>query len=87
MFNSCICYINKGKSAIPPLFNGSEMLSSASVKAKLFAKIFSKISNLDDLGISLPVFLLRSNLKLHITKITAGQQSLIVVTSTAKKFH
>ena len=29
---------NKGKSAIPPLFNGPEVLSSASDKAKLFAK-------------------------------------------------
>ena len=28
---------NKGKSAIPPLFNGPEVLSSASDKAKLFA--------------------------------------------------
>ena len=41
---------NKGKSTIPPLFNGSEMLFSASDKAKLFAKNFSKNSNLDDSG-------------------------------------
>ena len=38
------------------------MLSSASDKAKLFA---SKNSNLDDSGISLPVFSSRTNLKLH----------------------
>ena len=57
--------LNKGKSAIPPLFNGPEVLSSASDKAKLFAKIFSKNSNLDDSGISLPVFPSRTNLKLH----------------------
>ena len=48
--------LNKGKSAIPPLFNGPEVLPSASDKAKLFAKNFSKNSNLDDSGISLPVF-------------------------------
>ena len=36
--------LNKGKSAIPPLFNGLEVLSSASDKAKLFAKNFSKNS-------------------------------------------
>ena len=48
--------LNKGKSAIPPLFKGPEVLSSASDKAKLFAKNFSKNSNLDDSGISLPVF-------------------------------
>ena len=51
---------------MPPLFNGSEMLSSASDKAKLFTKNFSKNSNLDDWIISLPVFLSRTNLKLHI---------------------
>ena len=39
---------NKGKSAIPPLFNGLEVLSSPSVKAKLFPENFSKNSNLDD---------------------------------------
>ena len=40
------------------------MLSSASDKVKLFAEIFSKNSNLDDSGISLPVFPSRTNLKL-----------------------
>ena len=40
--------LNKGKSATPPLFNSPELLSSASDKAKLFAKNFSKNSNLDD---------------------------------------
>ena len=43
------------------------MLSSASDKAKLFAENFSKNSNLDDSGISLPVFPFRTNLKLHIS--------------------
>ena len=42
-----------------------EVLSSASDKAKLFAKNFSKNSDLDDSGISLPVFPSRTNLKLH----------------------
>ena len=62
--------LNKGKSAIPPLFNGPEMLSSASVKAKLFAKNYSKKSNLDDFGISLPVFPSRTNMKLRSIFIT-----------------
>ena len=44
--------LNKGKSAIPSLFNGLEVLSSASDKAKLFTKNFSKNSNLDDSDIS-----------------------------------
>ena len=58
--------LNKGKSAIPPLCSGPEVLSSASDKAKLFAENFSKNSNLDDLGISSPVFPSRTNLKLQI---------------------
>ena len=40
--------LNEGKFAIPPLFNGPEVLPSASVKAKLFAEKFSLNSNLDD---------------------------------------
>ena len=35
-----ISILNKGISAVPPLFNGLEALSSASNKAKLFAKTF-----------------------------------------------
>ena len=58
------------KSAIPPLFNGPEVLSSASDKAKLFAENFSLNSNLDDSGVSLPVFPSRTNLKLHNISIT-----------------
>ena len=41
------------------------MLSSTTDKAKLFAKNFSKNSYLDDSGISLPVFLSRTKLKMH----------------------
>ena len=43
--------LNKGKSAIPPLFNRPEVLSSASDKSKLFAKNFSKNSNINGSGI------------------------------------
>ena len=55
---------------MPPLFNGPEVLSSASVKAKLFANNFYKNSNLDDSGISLPAFPFRNSLKLHNISIT-----------------
>ena len=47
--------LNKGKSAIPPLFNDPEVLASASDKAKLFAKNFFKNSNLDE-SVSLFLF-------------------------------
>ena len=52
-----------------PLFNDQEVLSSGSGKAKLLAKNFSKNSNLDDLGISLPVVPSTTNLKLHNTSV------------------
>ena len=58
------CVLKKVKSAIPPLFSGPEVLSFASDKTKLSAKNFSKNSNLEGSGISLPVFASRTNLKL-----------------------
>ena len=59
--------VSTTSSAIPPLFNSLEVLSCASDKAQLFAKNFSKNSNLDDSDISLPIFSSRNNLKLHIS--------------------
>ena len=47
------------------------MLSSAASKrAKLFAENFSKISNIDNSGIYLPVFPSRTNLKLLNISVT-----------------
>ena len=63
---------------MPPLFNGPEVLSSASDKTKLLAKNFSKNSNLDDLGISLPVFPSRTNLKLHNISLTATMVKKVI---------
>ena len=77
--------LNKGKSAIPPLFNGPEVLSSASDKAKLFAKNFSKNSNLDDFGISLPVFPSRTNLKLHNISITPKMVKKVIMNLDSSK--
>ena len=77
--------ILKGKSAIPPLFNGPEVLSSASDKAKLFAKNFSKNSNLDDSGISLPVFPSRTNLKQHNISITPKMVKKVIMNLDSSK--
>ena len=55
------------------------MLSSASDKAKLFAENFSLNSNLDDLGISLPVFPSRTNLKLHNISVTPKMVRKVVM--------
>ena len=71
--------LNKGKSAIPPLFNALEVMSSASNKATLFAEKFSKNSNLDDSGISLPVFPSRTNLKLHNISVTPKMVKKVIM--------
>ena len=71
--------LNKGKSAIPPLFNGPEVLPSASDKAKLFAENVSKNSNLDDSGISLPDFLSRTNLKLHNISVSPKMVKKVIM--------
>ena len=76
--------LNKGKSAIPSLFNGPEV-SSASDKAKLFAKNFSKNSNLDDSGISLPVFPSRTNLKLHNISMTPKMVKRVITNLDSSK--
>ena len=47
-----------------------EVLSSTYDKAKLFAENFSKNSNLDGSGISLPVFPSKTKLKLHNISVT-----------------
>ena len=62
--------LRKGKSVIPTVFNGLEVLSSACDKVKLFAENFPNNSNLDDSGISLLVFSSRTNMKLHNSSVT-----------------
>ena len=54
------------------------MLFSASDKAKLFAKNFSKNSNLEDSGISLPVSPSRTNLKLDISETPKMVEKVIM---------
>ena len=64
---------------MPPLFNGPEVLYSASDKAKLFAKNFTKNSNLDGSSISLPLFPSRTNLKLHNISITPKMVKKVIL--------
>ena len=72
--------LNKGKSAILPLFNSPEVLTtSASDKAKLFPKNFSKNSNLHDSGISIPVFPSRTNLKVHNISATPKMNKKLIM--------
>ena len=61
------------------LLNGPEVLSSASDKAKLFPENFPKNSNLDDPGISLPVFPSRTNLKLNNISVTPKMVKKVIM--------
>ena len=61
------------------------MLSSASDKAKLFPKNFSKNSNLDDSGISLPVFHPRTNLTLRDISVTPKMVKKIITNLDSSK--
>ena len=55
------------------------MLSSVFDEAKLFAEDFSKNSNIDDSGISLPVFSPRSNLKLHNISVASKMVNKVIM--------
>ena len=54
-------------------------MTSASDKAKLFAENFSIISNLDDSGISLPVFPSTTNLKVNNISVTLKMVKKVIV--------
>ena len=58
---------------------------SASAKANLLAQNFSKNSNLDGLGISLPVFSSGINLKLHNISVTPKMVKKVIMTLDLSK--
>ena len=61
--------MNRGKSSIPTIVNGPEILSSSLDKAHLFAKMFSSNSTLDDEGHPLPEFPPRTDIDLSNLKV------------------
>ena len=73
--------LNKVISAIPPLFNCPEALSSASDNTKWYAKN----PNLDDLGISLPLFPSRTYLKLHNISVTPKMVAKVITILDSSK--
>ena len=77
--------LNKSKSAMLPLLNGPEVLTSSSDKAKLFAKNSPKNSNLDDSRISLPIFPSRTNLKLHNISVTPMMVKKVITNLVSSK--
>ena len=72
-------FSNKGKSLIPPLFNGPEILTSFASKAELFAKQFSSNSTLDDTGHVLPEIQLRTEVNLSSLNATSRMVSDVVI--------
>ena len=66
-------------------FNGLEVLSSESDKAKWFTEKFSKNSNLDDSHISLPVFPSRTDLKLHNITVTLMMVKKVIMSLDLSK--
>ena len=55
------------------------MFSPASDKANLFAENFCKNSNVDDSGISLPVFPSRPSLKLYNISVTTKMVKKVII--------
>ena len=64
-FDRLLIEFPRKTNVISPQFNRPELLSSASDKTNMFAETFSDKSNLDDSGISLPVFSCGTNGILH----------------------
>ena len=78
-FGELLIVFSTKVNAIAPLFNGPEVFSSSSDKAKLFAENFSNNSNHDDSGISLPVFPSRTNLKLDNISVTPKMVKKVIM--------
>ena len=65
--------------------NNPEVLPSAFDKENLFAENFSKNSNLDDSGISLPVFPSGTNLKVHNISVTPKMVKKVIANLDSSK--
>ena len=66
----CNSVLNRGKSSVPPLFNGPEVLITSTDKANLFARNFPCNSTFDDGSQQLPDFPTRTEQRLSSKKIT-----------------
>ena len=69
---------NKGKSNIPPLINGPEVLTTSKDKAEHFAQKFSSNSTLDDTGHPLPEFEARTHQVLSNICITPKKVATVI---------
>ena len=78
-----VSVLNKGKSTIYPLFKSAIPLLYL-IKQNC-AKNFFKSSNLDDSGISLPVFCSRMNLRLHSVPVTPKKFKKVITNLPSHK--
>ena len=69
---------NKGKSSIPPLFHGPEVLTSSKEKVELFTKLFSINSTLYDSGHPFPDFPHRTNTNLDNFDISSKKVAAVI---------
>ena len=65
--------------------DGPKVLSSAFDKTNMFAENFSKNSNLDDSGISLPVFPSKTSLKLYNISVTSKMVKKVIANLHSSK--
>ena len=70
--------MNRGKSSIPTIVNGPEIISSSLDKARLFAKMFSSNSILNDDGHPLPDFPHRTDINLSNLKVTPSEVAKLI---------
>ena len=70
--------MNRRKSSIPTILNGPEIISSSLDKARLFAKIFSSNSVLDDDGRLLPDIPRRTEINLSNLKVTPAEVAKLI---------
>ena len=77
--------LNRGKSTIPPLFNGPEVLTSSKDKANLFANRFASNSTLDDSQHTLPDFPSRTDQEISTMRITVRMVARIISQLDASK--
>ena len=77
--------LNRGKSQIPPIFNGPEVLTSSKDKADLFCDCFSQNSTLDDANHPLPNFPSRCDIKVMSVLVTPKRVSNTISCLDASK--
>lgn len=76
---------SKGRSNIPPLFHGYEVLSSSKDKAELFARQFSNNCSLDSTGHNLSDFPSRTDVPLHTLRITPKSVAKVIASLDSSK--